>query len=413
MWGLQWCVKPWIMGQPIRKTYEEVTAAATTTTTATQTRSLKRVHWTSPFFVKCKFGVLQYVLLKFVVSFVVMILERNHIYKEGNFTPKGAYLYICILTNLSQCWALYCLIFFYYATKNELSSIRPVGKFLSVEALVFFTWWQSVCISMLYQMDLIPHYNSGVANDAFAAGHPLMPLSQQDALALDEHGGSILTMPPATVVIIGVATEWSAEDVAKGLQDYLICIEMFVAAIVHLFVFSHTEYDPQAVEARASAMNQTPIKDWNKRLGRKWKEWDNKSGYSGFSGTTNASSELELLVMVEDTTTNTNNRYRADSADEDDLRIHPLDGMATIKDDDNNNQLEGELNDDEDDSSYSVEDLKYDDDNSFQDVNLEDVEAAVRPVPTKNKDLYPPCWTRRSHKIYATILLVSSRETMW
>jgi hypothetical protein len=160
------------------------------------------------------------------------------------------------------------LIFFYYATKNELSSIGPVGKFLSVKALVFFTWWQSVCISMLYQMDLIPHYNSGVAHDALAgagagAPHPLMPLSLEDALALDEHGGSIRTIPPASVmVLMGAATELSAEDVAKGLQDYLICIEMFVAAIVHLFVFSHTEYDPQAVEARASALNRIkrPIK---------------------------------------------------------------------------------------------------------------------------------------------------------
>jgi hypothetical protein len=303
------------------------------------------------------------------------------------------------------------LIFFYYATKNELSPIGPVGKFLSVKALVFFTWWQSVCISMLYQMDLIPHYNSGVAHDAFAAGaaaaaaHPLMPLSLEDALALDEHGGSMLTVPPASAMVImgGAATEWSAEDVAKGLQDYLICIEMFVAAIVHLFVFSHTEYDPQAVEARASALNQTPHKDWNKRLGRKWKEWDNKSGYSGysgFSGATNASSELELLVMGEDTNMNTIHtnaiRHRADSTDsQDDLRIHPLDRMATIQDDDNSNTneehkpllLEGELDDDDDndDSSYSSEDLKFDDGDSFEDVDMEDVEAAVRPVAITKK----------------------------
>eukprot|EP00957_Ditylum_brightwellii_P200928 15316239-Ditylum_brightwellii.AAC.1 len=37
-------------------------------------------------------------------------------------------------------------------------------------------------------------------------------------------------------------TELTSEDVAKGLQDYLICIEMFVGAIVHTFVFPHTDY---------------------------------------------------------------------------------------------------------------------------------------------------------------------------
>eukprot|EP00978_Attheya_sp_CCMP212_P041916 scaffold246882_cov60-Attheya_sp.AAC.2 len=39
-----------------------------------------------------------------------------------------------------------------------------------------------------------------------------------------------------------VDNEWSSEDVAKGLQDYLICIEMFIGAIVHTFVFPHTDY---------------------------------------------------------------------------------------------------------------------------------------------------------------------------
>lgn len=396
MWGLQWCVKPWLMGQPIRKTYMNKdgttasgpasastasTAVATTPAAiaapATQQSSssagaidastqglltdhhhhhhisaensvntnhnarLKRVHWTSPFFVKCKFGVLQYVLLKFVCSIVVMILERNHVYKEGNFTPKGGYLYICILTNLSQCWALYCLIFFYYATKNELGPIGPVGKFLSVKALVFFTWWQSVCISMLYQMDLIPHYHAVGTPFGFGKSPNASPdpyISDQDALNLghDLATGNFSATATGTAMVM----EWTPEDVAKGMQDYLICVEMFIAAIVHIFVFSHTEYDPQAVEARARALNQTPHKDWNKRLGRKWKEWDNKSGRSG---ATNTSSEMELVPVHSNDSSGgpvaggvksaaapgVLPLYRSDAVDEYDLRVHPLDRMSS------------------------------------------------------------------------------------
>lgn len=219
MWGLQWCVKPWLMGQPVRKTVYE------RDDTSGRRRPMKRVIWTSPFFVKCKFGVLQYVLLKFVSAIFIMILELNGWYKEGNFTWKGGYLYICFLTNLSQCWAVYCLVFFYYATHTELSPIRPVGKFLSVKALVFFTWYQSVVLAILVSWGLIPEYT----------------LKQQ---------------------------EWAAEDVAKAIQDYLICIEMFAAAVVHTFIFPHTEYSPQAVEARTRAINQTPMKWQRKRLGR-------------------------------------------------------------------------------------------------------------------------------------------------
>jgi hypothetical protein len=67
-------------------------------------------------------------------------------------------------------------------------------------------------------------------------------------------------------------------------------------------------------------LNQTPHKDWNKRLGRKWKEWDNKSGWSG---TTNASSEIELNIFHKDISGTS--LY---SADEDELRFHPLDRLG-------------------------------------------------------------------------------------
>jgi hypothetical protein len=183
MWSMDWCIKPWVMGQPISAVDKET--------------GQRTVRWTSPFFKNCKLGCLQYVLLKFILSIFTVVMEKLDFYKEGDFSYKSGYLYICILTNTSQCWALYCLIFFYFATKNELGPIRPVGKFLSVKALVFFTWWQSVAIAFLHQMDLIPAY---------------------------EQGG------------------WSSEEVAKGLQAYLICIEMFVASIVHTFVFPHTDY---------------------------------------------------------------------------------------------------------------------------------------------------------------------------
>jgi hypothetical protein len=156
MWGLQWCVKPWLMGQPVRRTVDitpaggldhndggvgrvgnhTVAAPLVVPDSASfghGSSQLHRVHWTSPFFVQCKFGVLQYVLLKFVCSILVAILELCGVYHEGNFGYRYGYLYICVVTNTSQCWALYCMIFFYYACKNELASIRPVGKFLSVK----------------------------------------------------------------------------------------------------------------------------------------------------------------------------------------------------------------------------------------------------------------------------------------
>ncbi len=205
---LDWFMKPWVMGQPVSSIDFET--------------GQRKVQWTSPFFKYCKLGCLQYVLLKLVCTIAVLILEHVNLYKEGDFTPKGGYLYICILTNTSQCWALYCLVFFYYATKNELGPIRPVGKFLAVKSLVFFTWWQALGISMLHEMKLIPSY---------------------------ERGG------------------WSTEEVARGLQAYLICIEMFVAAVLHIFIFPHTDYlKPIAISCPNEGMKNFK----GRRVGRRF-----------------------------------------------------------------------------------------------------------------------------------------------
>jgi len=236
IWGFGLCLRPWLMGQPVSRTYvvvdEEVQEGAGGSGGGEQPegtllpgsrppspdaeaggggglapRTIKRVRWTSPFLVQCKRGILQYVLLKFVCSIAACLLEILGAYHEGEFDVRYGYFYVCWITNLSQCWALYCLVFFYYATKNELGPIRPVGKFLAVKALVFFTWWQSVGISMLLSMGLITDYGS----------------------------------------------DWRADQVAKGLQNYLICIEMFAFSIVHVFVFPHTDYlQPIGIDGSAA-----------------------------------------------------------------------------------------------------------------------------------------------------------------
>jgi Organic solute transporter Ostalpha len=254
-----------------------------------------------------------------------------------------------------------------------VAPINPVGKFLSVKALVFFTWWQSVAISVLYQMDLIPTYQSA-ASSFFGTNSDIagsvadtpsepdwsVPLSAENATALDELGGNAF-WPASGAANTGII-EYSPEDVAKAMQDYLICIEMFVAAIVHTFVFPHSEYSPEAVEARARALNQKPNKNWNKRLGRKWRDWDNKSSWSGTTRSSRDSADIELSTMNRQHASQLHPmnrdeqplRYRKDSADEDDLMNDPLDRLNETEIEHQPLLLEGD--NESEGSSYTDED---------------------------------------------------------
>ena len=87
---------------------------------------------------------------------------------------------------------MYCLILFYLALKEDLAPIRPVPKFIVVKAVVFFTWWQSVLFAVLTY--------EGVIEDT---------------------------------------EQYSALQVETALQDFVVCIEMVLAAVAHHYYFTY------------------------------------------------------------------------------------------------------------------------------------------------------------------------------
>jgi len=152
------------------------------------------------FLSTCKFGCLQYVIIKVLFALMTCILGGL----KSNFRLSNVYLYMTVVSNFSQTWALYCMVLFYHCFKDELAKWRPIGKFLCVKAVVFFTWWQALCIEILRANDLIKTTDS--------------------------------------------ASDWTSEDIASGLQDWLICIEMLGAALAHRYSFTYLDYKPESVD---------------------------------------------------------------------------------------------------------------------------------------------------------------------
>jgi Organic solute transporter Ostalpha len=152
------------------------------------------------FMLQCKHGVLQYVVFKTTATILIFLCEFAGVYGEGRFEWFVAYPYLCFFQNISVMYALYCLVIFFHACNEELHrpvNWHPLGKFLCIKGVVFFTWWQGVVI-----------------------------------FYLRDHG------------IIEKMGPWSSIDVANGFIDYCIVVEMVGFAIAHSYTFTYMEYLP-------------------------------------------------------------------------------------------------------------------------------------------------------------------------
>ncbi|XP_072976562.1 protein LAZ1 homolog 1 isoform X1 [Typha angustifolia] len=153
---------------------------------------LKNWYLGSDFYHAVKIGIVQYMILKPICAVLAIILELFGVYGEGKFGWRYGYPYLAVVLNFSQTWALYCLIQFYSVTKEKLEPIKPLAKFLVFKSIVFLTWWQGVAVAFLF------------STGAFK-GH-------------------------------------LAQELKTRIQDYIICIEMGIAAVVHLKVFPAKPY---------------------------------------------------------------------------------------------------------------------------------------------------------------------------
>ncbi|XP_019417414.1 PREDICTED: protein LAZ1-like [Lupinus angustifolius] len=147
------------------------------------------------FYQVVKFGIVQYMIIKSLTAITAVILEAFGVYCEGEFKLGCGYPYLAVVLNFSQSWALYCLVQFYTVTKEELAHIKPLAKFLTFKSIVFLTWWQGVAIALLYTFGL---FKSSIAQGL---------------------------------------------QFKSSVQDFIICIEMGIASIVHLYVFPAKPYE--------------------------------------------------------------------------------------------------------------------------------------------------------------------------
>jgi len=131
------------------------------------------------------------------MAIVAIILEHTHKFHEGEFLPWYGYIYVTIITLLSVFVSMYFLVWFYFTMEEELKPYSPVAKFICIKAILFFAFWQGVAIAALAYFKIIPES-------------------------------------------VG---QWTQQHIARGLQDFIVCVEMFLLSVAHGYVFSYQPYE--------------------------------------------------------------------------------------------------------------------------------------------------------------------------
>ncbi|ODQ65645.1 DUF300-domain-containing protein [Nadsonia fulvescens var. elongata DSM 6958] len=151
-------------------------------------------------FLMVKRGILQYTWLKPVMSLAIFIMKLTGTYKQGYIGLKSGYMWLGIIYNLSVSMSLYCLALFWVTLAADLAPFRPMPKFLCIKAVIFFSYWQGIILAIMVWLRLIPD------RDYF-----------------------------------------TPDNMARAIQDFLMCTEMLGFALGHWYAFSYKDYVPSVI----------------------------------------------------------------------------------------------------------------------------------------------------------------------
>ena len=93
--------------------------------------------------------MLQFVLIKPITSLLAIILDKYDMFCDGTYNLHCGFPWLAFINNLSVSLSLYFLVLFYKATEERLAPFNPFIKFVTVKAILFFSFWQSCMFQIL------------------------------------------------------------------------------------------------------------------------------------------------------------------------------------------------------------------------------------------------------------------------
>lgn len=157
--------------------------------------------WSSPkqMMKWCARGTLFYVFTSLLCTAVAFIANLS--LGPDSESTDSVFFIVGVMLMVAQTIAMTSLATFAHVFLEELKPLHPMGKFLSVKGVVFASFWQAMMLKCL------------------------------------DHSGALDSLETNT------SGTWNSRDqISNGVQNFLICIEMFIASIAFHCFFQPSDY---------------------------------------------------------------------------------------------------------------------------------------------------------------------------
>ena len=174
-------------------------------------------------------GIFQYCFIRIFFTFVALATQATGRYCESSLNPAFSHVWVQAFDAAAVTVAMYCIIQFYFQIKQDIQEHRPVLKLLAIKLVIFFSFWQNVSPQMA---------------SVWTGTNSLLQFLIGFASTHVEPTPHIAYM-----------------DVKVGIPSMLLCVEMAIFSVLHLWAFPWKAYslkDTDPLNAPGSGYSGKP-----------------------------------------------------------------------------------------------------------------------------------------------------------
>ncbi|OTB03367.1 hypothetical protein M426DRAFT_60654 [Hypoxylon sp. CI-4A] len=175
-------------------------------------------------------GIYHYCFIRVAMTITAVVTQYFERYCESSNSPVFAHIWVIAIEAIAVSIAMYCVIQFYIQLKEQLSEHKPFLKVLAIKLVIFLSFWQTIAISL----------------------------------------------GTSTLHIVSPTAALAYPDLKVGIPSLMLCVEMAIFSILHLWAFPYAPY----VEGAKTSFYPVP----DPSMGVPPRENEHSSKMGGFMG---------------------------------------------------------------------------------------------------------------------------------